>query len=886
MTRVFGALRYRLFFLGMAVSLCPFAARPGTALAQDAEPPASTPQPAVTPPKLLESHEAVYPPGALAAGIEGVVGLRLTISKTGEVLKAEVVEPAGHGFDEAALQAVSTFRFEPGQKGSVPVAARILFRFPFKLPAQPKPAADSAPKPAGEPKENPSPTADSTPKAPSAPIPSPTPETSPKSAENAGADGQKVVEILVQGEQTEPARLKESAEAVRVVDTHRAKQQSRDLGQVLSGVEGVAVRRSGGLGSFTRFSLNGLYDNQIRFFIDGVPVDIAGFPEGIANVPVNLVDHIEIYRGVLPVRFGADALGGAVNLVPQRLTDSNAYLSFQRGSYGTYRVASTLGYHHRPSGLAVGASGFFDDARNDYLIDVEIADKSGQVLPAVIRRFHDHYRSYGGLLHVALVGKPWAERLSLQLFGLNYDKEIQHDAVMKKPIAEATYGASTLGATLRYEQSFSPKLSLAAVASAGRRTLRFIDVSQYNYDWLGNRLRKKNIPGELFREPHDATIWQDSLFGRASLEYRIRPEHIVRGASTARFTGRTGTDTATKTQGDIDPLSGARNVFTLVSGVEYEVNAFRLNEKKDLGDKPYNPSTDNRLQNLIALKHYFYDASATDVPVGLSVQDLDASGHRFGIGDSLRLRIIKYLSAKASYELATRIPTVDELFGDSLYIIPNVEVLPETSHNANAGIVLETRRTPAGNFTFEADWFLRNIDNLIVALAESTGAIQYKNVAGAKIWGIEGSLQWISPGSWVVLEGNATWQDARNVSKGGTFQDFDGERIPNRPWIFGNWSARVQWRNILTSDDGISPFYSGRYVHEFFRNWEGIGDKDFKATVPTQVSHTMGVSYWNSTPARTSITFEIDNLTDARLYDFFGVQKPGRAYSVKVTGEL
>ena len=78
--------------------------------------------------------------------------------------------------------------------------------------------------------------------------------------------------------------------------------------------------------------------------------------------------------------------------------------------------------------------------------------------------------------------------------------------------------------------------------------------------------------------------------------------------------------------------------------------------------------------------------------------------------------------------------SVDELFGDSLYIIPNVYVLPETSHNANAGFQVETRRTPLGNFTLEADWFLRNIDNLIVALAESTGAIQYKNVEGAKIW--------------------------------------------------------------------------------------------------------------------------------------------------------
>jgi vitamin B12 transporter len=155
------------------------------------------------------------------------------------------------------------------------------------------------------------------------------------------------------------------------------------------------------------------------------------------------------------------------------------------------------------------------------------------------------------------------------------------------------------------------------------------------------------------------------------------------------------------------------------------------------------------------------------------------------------------------------------------------------------------------------------------------------------IWGVEGAVKWISPGNWLVLDGNATWQDARNVSTvDETFKEFNGQRIPNRPWLFANWSARFQWRKLLTSDDGISPYYNGRYVHEFFRNWEGVGDKDFKLVVPTQVAHTLGISYFNNVPHRTSVSFEVDNLTNAQLFDFFGVQKPGRAYSVKVTGEL
>ena len=73
-------------------------------------------------------------------------------------------------------------------------------------------------------------------------------------------------EVTVRGKGSEAKRRRESAETVKVVDTIYAKQQSRDLGDVLSSVEGVAVRRTGGLGSATSFSLNGLYDKQIRIF--------------------------------------------------------------------------------------------------------------------------------------------------------------------------------------------------------------------------------------------------------------------------------------------------------------------------------------------------------------------------------------------------------------------------------------------------------------------------------------------------------------------------------------------------------------------------------------------------------------------------------------------
>jgi hypothetical protein len=57
-------------------------------------------------------------------------------------------------------------------------------------------------------------------------------------------------------------------------------------------------------------------------------------------------------------------------------------------------------------------------------------------------------------------------------------------------------------------------------------------------------------------------------------------------------------------------------------------------------ERPHDPANDDRLQNIVAVKHYFFDANATNLlgHAG-SMADVDASGHRMGVGDGLRLRL-------------------------------------------------------------------------------------------------------------------------------------------------------------------------------------------------------------------------------------------------------
>ncbi|MBV8756021.1 MAG: TonB-dependent receptor, partial [Deltaproteobacteria bacterium] len=86
-----------------------------------------------TPPAVATYVQADYPQAAHDAGREAAVDLEIVIGPDGLVRDARVVTPVGDGFDEAALAAVRQFVFTPATKDGQPVAARIQYRYTFKL---------------------------------------------------------------------------------------------------------------------------------------------------------------------------------------------------------------------------------------------------------------------------------------------------------------------------------------------------------------------------------------------------------------------------------------------------------------------------------------------------------------------------------------------------------------------------------------------------------------------------------------------------------------------------------------------------------------------------------------------------------------------------------
>jgi vitamin B12 transporter len=95
---------------------------------------------------------------------------------------------------------------------------------------------------------------------------------------------------------------------------------ARNLGEALNLVPGAVFNRTGTLGAKTSLRLRGTpSSNQVQVLIDDQPVGgIAVQGVDLSQIPVNDIERIEIVRGGSSVLFGANAIGGLVNVITRK----------------------------------------------------------------------------------------------------------------------------------------------------------------------------------------------------------------------------------------------------------------------------------------------------------------------------------------------------------------------------------------------------------------------------------------------------------------------------------------------------------------------------------------------------------------------------------------
>jgi len=109
------------------------------------------------------------------------------------------------------------------------------------------------------------------------------------------------------------------------------------VADVLRRQRGIEIVRNGGGGNTTTVLLRGANSNQVVVLVDGVRIGSAttGYA-GWNAIPLSAIDRIEIVYGPLTTLYGADAIGGVVQIFTRRGEGGPAFsASAGGGTYGT-----------------------------------------------------------------------------------------------------------------------------------------------------------------------------------------------------------------------------------------------------------------------------------------------------------------------------------------------------------------------------------------------------------------------------------------------------------------------------------------------------------------------------------------------------------------------
>ncbi len=663
-------------------------------------------------------------------------------------------------------------------------------------------------------------------------------------------------------------QIREGALSVSAIDVKPIINSLSNLNTLINITPGVKIREEGGVGSDFDLSINGMYGNSIKYFIDGIPMNSKGNNINLANLPINIVERIEIYKGVVPAFLGADALGGAINIVTKK--DKKNYLDFSYGygSFQTQRGDFNAQYMDKKSGIIFHPTFGISHSKNNYLMKgVEVWDEeSRKYILADRRRFHDSYTSLLGQIEVGIVDKSFADELFISASYSKTDKELQTGAVQSKVygMAERKSYAWNISANYQKKDFIAKGLNFSTHISHTWDYSRTIDTAYRKYDWNGDYIisSRNEITGRgksLRHHERPLTVF------RANFDYSINPHHnfninyMLNRISNNRYD-------------EVDnEFEAANDIITKqIIGLSYHQNLLKGGLNNTFFIKDFINSLNINQSDL-------YWQTGSDKVKGKN------SKNYVGYGVASRLFISELLSIKGSFEHSIRLPSARELLGNGTTIYANVALKPENSNNINLGIYGNYAANGGHTFFYEATGFIRLVNDYIQAtVSEKEGMMQYNNVPAVDIKGVEAEIgyNWLNK---LQITLNANYQDARDKQEfksdgkpSATFKN----KVPNRPWLFGNANLSYTLRNIILKESKLQVGCSYNWVHWYFLTWEAYGSYDSKARIPTQNILNGNISYsWKKD--KYNLALEWNNILDTLAYDNYKLQKPGRSFFLK-----
>ncbi len=662
--------------------------------------------------------------------------------------------------------------------------------------------------------------------------------------------------------------LREGAFAVGGVNIRLQASTLSSIASAIDRTSGIRIREEGGVGSDFDLSINGMSGNSIRYFLDGMPLDAKGSGITLANLPVNLIERVEIYKGVIPASLGSDALGGAINIITRGQHRNYLDFSYGIGSFHTHKADFSASYTGKKTGLIIRPVISANYSKNDYIMrDVKVrnAERTAFIITD-LPRFHDDYLSLFGQLEAGVADRSWADVFFVSASVSKIDKEIQTGATQDHVIGMAERHTESVNVSARYEKAdfLTEGLRAQFTVSHTWDHSQTIDTTYRRYYWDGtyidgsySEIRRRGKTWRHYRRPLTVV--------RAGLGYQLAEGHDLSLNYQLNRMGNKQTDAWDK---DFEPTSDwlSKHVVSL----SYDQSFF-----------------DGRMRNAFFVKDYVNHLRVGQTELssttGSAVVDPVSTKNYLGGGLGSRYEISAPVSIKGSYEHSVRLPISREVLGNGSTVYPNLTLEPEESDNFNLGVFGAWDLGGGHVLSYELNGYMRLVDNFIQAMvAETEGMMQYVNVAAVHIKGVDGEVRYDWAGK-LHLAANASYDDSRDMrryTQSGDESITYRNRTPNRPWVYCNTEASYTFRNVGLRDSRLRLSCDYQWVHWFYLTWAAYGSASSKSKVPTQHITNASLLYsWCS--GRYNVSLECTNLLNALAFDNYMLQKPGRAFYLK-----
>lgn len=512
---------------------------------------------------------------------------------------------------------------------------------------------------------------------------------------------------------------------VTSIDATQPSTRLVSVADLLEGTSGVFVKSRGGLGSFTSVSIRGSEANEVAILVDGLPLTRAAAGAiDLSALSVAGLERVEVWRGVPPIEFGPEAVGGAINLVTRRGgLVPELRVAVGGGSFGAR--AASVGWSGTDHGLRVDLSAAYNGATGDF----SYYDTAGTLFNqsddrTSVRRNNGFDQ---GAVDATVAGRHW------RVGAHGYLKQ------------QGAPGVGLAGAESLHANLVSARALVDGDADGRAGAWLWRVSSSLLYERLGFTNPLGEMAGPYGPNVSEAHALSEGLYARARAPWGRHQRWLV--LADLRGEERWPYDL-------LSPAQSGGPSARLLGGVGVEDDLRFFGERLTV-------TAGLRLDG-------DYDRLAAPMAHLAPSTHLEPTGRV-----TARLAVARWLELRAAVGRFVRFPTLLELFGDGAFVLPTLTLQPEKAWAGDAGGTLrgDTRWVHA---TLEATFFGRAVEDSIAYLPSSRAAAA-QNIGAARMLGVELRAA-ATLGRWLDARVDYAFVDARASEP-----PYAGGQIPGRP---------------------------------------------------------------------------------------------------------